>query len=123
MQRLKLGSIAWSTESTHDERKRGSTTDLQKISKEPPIVVFVVSRALFRDLFFEFFEFIFLVLFDLFGIDGGFLVLMETRVSSFQRGRVDDQDQITYLLILSTITRASALCTSTLDKPRTHIKS
>ena len=85
--------------------------------------MFVVSRALFRDLFFEFLEFIFLVLFDLFGIDGGFLVLMETRVSGFQRGRVDDQSRITYLLILSTITRASAVCTLTLDEPRAHIKS
>ena len=67
-----------SAESTHDERRRGSTTDLRKISGGPPIVVLVVSRALFWHLFF--------VLFDLFGLDGSFLVLMgEGKVSGPQR--------------------------------------
>lgn len=37
--------------------------------EEPPIDVFAISRALFC-------EFLFLVLFDLFGLDSSFLVLM-----------------------------------------------
>ena len=41
-----------------------STKDI----RGPPIVVFVVSRALFYD-------FLFFVLFDLFDVDGSFLIL------------------------------------------------
>ena len=62
--------IAGSTESTHEERAKRSTTNLRKISGGPLIVqASVVSHALFCD-------FLLLVLFDLFGLDGSFLVLM-----------------------------------------------
>ena len=71
---MEMRSIAGSTESTHDERRRGSTTDLRKISEGPPIVAFTVSGALFCDLF-EFLSFLF-VLLDLFDIDGSLLVLV-----------------------------------------------
>lgn len=51
--------------------KSGSTTDIRKMSGAPPIVVFVLSRALFYDLL--------LFVFDLFGFDGSLLVLVREK--------------------------------------------
>ena len=60
----------------YDEQESGSTIDLRKISRgEDHQSLFVISRALFWDLYLQL-SFVLFVLFDLFGIDDGFLVLM-----------------------------------------------
>jgi len=89
-------TIAWSTESTHDEREERINGRSTKDIRAPPIVVLVISRALFCD-------FLVFVLFDLFDFDGSFLILTgEKRVSGLQRRCVNSQKA--YLLVLSTVT-------------------